>query len=362
VRYARQTILNEVGSSGQKALASAKVLIVGVGGLGSPVSLYLAAAGIGELGLVDGDHVSLSNLARQILFASDEAGLLKTNAARERLMRLNPDCQVRTYPEYLSEANALRIAEPYDIIVDASDNFETKYLLNDLAVKLGKPLVYGAILRWQGQAAVFWASHGPCYRCLFPKPPEDYVPNCAEAGVLGALAGVIGSLQAVEVLKLALAKSDQGWQLDESLIGRFMTFDAKTFQQKIMRLPKDPDCPACSIRPEDLRLPVTKVAISCAAGAFDHENWQDYEFIDVREADEWARGYIPDATLWPLSRMKQGHFPEQNIKRPTILYCQSGFRSQLAMNYVRDAGWDLSSVQDLPGGFAAWVGPVAQDT
>ncbi|MES2745197.1 MAG: ThiF family adenylyltransferase [Bdellovibrionota bacterium] len=362
MRYARQTILNEVGATGQKALAAAKVLIVGVGGLGSPVSLYLAAAGVGQLGLVDADHVSLSNLARQILFASDETGMLKTTVAQEKLSRMNPDCLVKTYPEFLDETNAIRIASQYDILVDASDNFDTKYLLNDLAVKLDKPLVYGSILRWQGQTSVFWASHGPCYRCLFPEPPKDHVPNCAEAGVLGALAGVIGSLQALEVIKLILAKSDKRWSLDESLVGRFITFDAKTFQQRSVTLQKDPECAVCSKKVEDIVLPETELAVACGVSTLDLDNWQDYEFIDVREEDEWERGYIPDATLWPLSRMKHGQFPEQNEKRPTVLYCQSGLRSRLAMNYVRDAGWDLSSVQDLPGGFAAWAGPVAQDT
>ncbi len=199
MRYARQTILTDLGPEGQAAFASAKVLIVGVGGLGSPLALYLAAAGVGRIGLVDADQVSLSNLQRQILFQTPDIGSSKISVAKERLEALNPDVSCILHNLYLDSANAEAIAIEYDFVVDASDNFETKFLLNDLCVKLNRPLVYGSILRWEGQASVFWAKHGPCFRCLFPAMPKHAIPNCAEAGVLGAVAGVIGSIQALEV-------------------------------------------------------------------------------------------------------------------------------------------------------------------
>lgn len=363
VRYARQTILGEVGAEGQKALREARVLIVGVGGLGSPLALYLCAAGVGTLGLVEGDRVSLSNLARQILFQTPDTGQLKGELAKRNLERLNPETEVVVHPFFLDSDNAEALAQDYDILVDATDNFASKYLLNDLAVKLDKPLVHGSILRWQGQASVFWASRGPCYRCLYPHPPEGHVPNCAEAGVIGALAGMIGSLEALEVIKLVLAKAPGRIDWKDTLIGRIWTFDAKAMTQSTIHLAKDPDCPVCSRAPADILLPRVSAPASCALIEVDRAQaeWGNFRFIDVREDKEWREGRIPEAIHWPLSRLRAGETPVQNPTERLIVYCQSGIRSQQAITLLANAGWDLSSVQDLQGGFGAWVGPVERD-
>lgn len=360
MRYARQTVLAELGVEGQELLAQSRVLIVGVGGLGSPLALYLAAAGVGILGLVDADTVSLSNLARQILFQTNDQGSLKTTVAENRLRAVNSDCRVETFPQFLDSSNAESIAASFDVIVDATDNFESKFLLNDLAVKLSKPLVYGSILRWQGQASVFWAKEGPCYRCLYPEAPRDHVPNCAEAGVIGALAGVIGSLQALEVIKLLLCLKARSFSRDETLIGRLLLFDAKTMSSRTIQLAKDPDCRVCSKDPQNIILPSLSLRTCVLSDDDIAGNHARYRFIDVREENEWERGHIKDAVFWPLSLMRDQKIPEQESGISTVIYCQSGVRSRQAINLLAEAGWDLSSVQDLPGGFGVWVGPVTQ--
>ncbi len=359
MRYARQTVLADLGPKGQEALASARVLIVGVGGLGSPLSLYLAAAGVGTLGLVDADHVGLSNLQRQILFQTADVGQPKTALAKQRLEALNPDARCIVYPEFLDSSNALRIAADYDLIFDASDNFETKFLLNDLAVKLGKPLVYGSILRFEGQASIFWAERGPCYRCLFPQLPKEAVPNCAEAGVLGAMAGVIGSLQALEGMKLILALKGLLPAEHELLVGRFLSFDAKTMQQRIVKVAKDPDCPVCSRSPESIVLPDLDLSCSLVKETADFKNHVgEYHFLDVREQHEWDAGHIPGAEHWPLSKLRQGLFPSPQT-RATVVYCQSGVRSRQAISLLKHHDW--GDLLNLPEGFGAWDGAVAKD-
>jgi molybdopterin/thiamine biosynthesis adenylyltransferase/rhodanese-related sulfurtransferase len=356
MRYARQTVLADLGEEGQAAFAKARVLIVGTGGLGSPLALYLAAAGIGHLGLVDADRVGLSNLQRQILFQTKDIDRLKVDVAKERVTALNPEVAVEIFPEFIDSANALGIANGYDILVDASDNFETKYLLNDLAVKLDKPLVYGSILRFQGQASVFWASEGPCYRCLFPQMSTEAIPNCAEAGVLGAVAGVIGSIEALEVMKVILKLNQLLPAHHQLLTGRLLSFDAQTMQQSIVRVPKDPDCPVCSL-PRD-RIVLPSLDLSCAIAAPEDfvKNAEQYQFIDVREDAEWERGHIKGALHWPLSRLKEGLMPEMSGK--SVLYCQSGMRSRLALNILKENG--ISAGGHLPEGFATWAGAVAQ--
>jgi len=357
MRYARQTVLPELGEEGQNAFARAKVLIVGVGGLGSPLALYLAAAGIGELGLVDADKVGLSNLQRQILFATPDLGQPKVDIAQERLKALNPEVLTTLYPYFLDSGNALDTASHYDIIVDASDNFETKYLLNDLCVKLSKPLVSGSILKFQGQAAIFWADHGPCYRCLFPEPPTHAVPNCAEAGVLGALAGVIGSIQALEVMKLILLQNKLLGDHQSTLIGRFLSFDAGTMQQSILKVRKDPACGVCSLRPETIALPTLDLSCALPSAVDFEEQWQTYKFIDVRSDEEWVRGHIPTAVHWPLAKIRAGEYPEIH-PGATVIYCQSGVRSREALNLLKAAGF--AEVLHLPEGFGNWGGAVAQ--
>src|SRR3990172_9985474 len=242
-RYSRHIILKEVGGSGQQKLMEAKVLLVGAGGLGSPCAYYLAAAGIGTIGIIDSDVVELSNLQRQILHNTSDIGRLKVDSAKETMVSLNPDVTVNTYPERLTTDNILSLFAGYDIIVDGSDNFPTRYLINDACVMLGKPNVHGSIFRFEGQATVFKPPEGPCYRCLYPEPPPaDMVPSCQEAGVLGVLPGIIGTIQAIETIKLILGKG-------EPLVGRLLLFDALSMDFRGVRLKKDNHCPLCGINP-----------------------------------------------------------------------------------------------------------------
>lgn len=259
-RYSRQIILPQVGGKGQRKLLSSKVLVVGAGGLGSPAALYLAAAGVGTLGLVDFDAVDLSNLHRQILHHTDDVGRPKTESAAETLRALNPDVSLTLHRRRISSENALEILEPYDVIVEGSDNFPTKYLINDACVFLGKPLVFGAVYQFEGQAAVFRPGEGPCYRCIFPEPPPpNIVPSCQEAGVLGAVPGIIGSIQAAETLKLLLS-------IGETLPGRFLVFDALHTSFMDLEMKRNPDCPVCGDHPTITELTEDGATPSCAMG------------------------------------------------------------------------------------------------
>lgn len=351
-RYARQTILAEIGEDGQNALAKTRVLIIGLGGLGSPASLYLAAAGVGHLGLIDGDRVAVSNLQRQVLFATDDAGELKVEAGKKRLAALNPLIEIQTYPEFLDESNALRIASSYDVLLDGSDNFATKELVNALACRLRKPMVYGSILRFEGRASVFWPQFGPCYCCLFPDRPETHIPNCAEAGVLGAMAGMVGSLQALETIKLALAlKLDRPL---EGLLGKLLVISPSGM--RTLQVPRDPDCPVCSQDPADVKLP--ELTMGCATDEFDAKDLlqreKDYRLLDVREQSEWDAGHIEGAIHWPLSRLVEGSFPDKDeAARPIVIYCQSGVRSQKALGILKKQGWQRA--KHLTGGYRAWL-------
>ncbi|WP_141733919.1 ThiF family adenylyltransferase [Oligoflexus tunisiensis] len=367
-RYARQMVLAEVGAEGQKKLAAGRVLIVGAGGLGAPAAMYLAAAGVGSIGLVDADQVDVSNLQRQIIYDNADQGRDKVTRAAARLQAMNPEVHVAAYPTRLTAANAVEIAAPYDIILDGSDNFSTKFLLNDLAYKLGKPLVYGTILRWEGQASVFWAPHGPCYRCLFPEPPQTYVPNCAEAGVIGAMGGIIGSVQALETVKLLLNGS-QGPQKDglEPLVGQLFHLRAHTMETRRLALKKNPDCPCCSKSPADIVLrdldnacdanAAKDVPNYAAAELAVGDRWRDFIPLDIRESQEWLRGHLPAAHHWPLSKLQEGLLPELPTRsKPVLVYCQSGIRSQRALQILRAAGWQ--NLAHLSDGFGAWRGPV----
>lgn len=358
MRYDRQTVLADLGQEGQAAFAEAKVLIVGIGGLGSPLALYLAAAGVGCLGLVDADRVGLSNLQRQILFQTPDIGLAKVDVAKARLEALNPEVRIILHPQFLDTSNGEAIAKAYDIVVDASDNFESKYLLNDLCVKLSLPMVYGSILRFKGQASVFWAERGPCYRCLFPSLPREAIPNCAEAGVLGAVAGVIGSIQALEVMKLILLLKNRLPAHQETLLGRLLSFDAAAMVQTVNRIPKDPDCPVCSLARDEIVLPT--LDLSCALEPDENllREWQSFRWIDVREKGEWEKGHVPNALHWPLSKLDQGLLPEK-ISGLSVIYCQSGVRSRRALKLLSAA--DFGAVRHFPEGFAGWAGPVERE-
>ena len=302
-RYARHLTIPEVGLEGQKRLRSSRVLCIGAGGLGSPVTMYLAAAGIGEIGIVDFDQVDFSNLQRQLLHRTEDVGRKKIESARERLAEINPDVKIRTYEERLSASNAEHIAEPYDLIIDGTDNFETRYLSNDLSVLTGKPNVYGSIFRFEGQVSVF-APHlgGPCYRCLFPTPPEPgQVPSCAEGGVLGVLPGIVGSLQANEAIKLILG-------IGNPLIGRLVHFDALAFRFREIKLRRDPECILCGENPtihslEDLSIPcemntspeLREITVHDLKARYEKD--EPFVLLDVREPSEIEVAKLPGSLV-----------------------------------------------------------------
>jgi adenylyltransferase/sulfurtransferase len=352
-RYARHTLLPEVGVAGQERLKCTSVLCVGAGGLGSPLLLYLAAAGVGHLGIVDSDTVDVSNLQRQILHGDGDIGRLKTESAQERLQAINPFVTLTNHPVRLNRENALSLLQEYDIVVDGSDNFPTRYLVNDACVLLKKPCVHGAIYRFEGQISVFDATQGPCYRCLFPKPPSPgEAPSCQEAGVLGVLPGVIGTLQATEVLKLALG-------IGEPLRGRLLLYDALRAEFRNLTLRKRPNCPVCGTNPTIQAL--DDEAVFCPSPLSEvtsHELQQRLEdsagsfvLIDVREAEEFAISHLPTAKLLPLSTLET-RWTEIPHETPVILYCRGGGRSAQALQLLREKG--LAEVAHLRGGILAW--------
>lgn len=359
LRYSRHLILPEVGPEGQRRLKAARVLVIGAGGLGSPVALYLAAAGVGSIGLVDFDDVDATNLQRQILHGTAALGRSKLESARERLEDLNPHVRVETFDTRLSSTNALDILRGFDVVVDGSDNFPTRYLVNDACVLLDKPNVYGAIFRFEGQASVFHAVKGPCYRCLYPEPPPpDLVPSCAEGGVLGVLPGIIGSIQALEAIKLILGRG-------ESLIGRLVLFDAMKLRFRELALRKDPSCPVCGERPTvkalidydafcgigtgraqpDREIGATELADQLRAR-------QDIVLLDVREPFEWDICHVNEAVLIPLGELP-GRLGELDGHKEIVTYCHHGMRSIRALEILRAAGF--SRVRSLRGGIHAWA-------
>jgi molybdopterin/thiamine biosynthesis adenylyltransferase/rhodanese-related sulfurtransferase len=348
-RYARHLVLPEVGEAGQQKLKSASVLIVGAGGLGSPVSMYLAAAGVGRIGLADFDKVDVTNLHRQILYGTSNVGMPKLEAAGNRLRDLNPEITIETIESAITSENALEIFRRYDVIVDGTDNFPTRYLVNDACVLTGKPNVYGSIFRFDGQASVFYAREGPCYRCLYPEPPPpNLVPSCAEGGVLGVLPGVIGTIQATETIKLITG-------LGEPLIGRLLLFDALRMEFRPLRLRKDPDCAICGEHPTITQLidyegfcnPADIGEVTPAQLA----KLTDAVLIDVREPYEWNQGHLDGATLIPMGQL---HRSLDSIPRDrdVILYCRSGSRSAHALEMLRGAGYHRA--KHLKGGILAW--------
>ena len=359
-RYGRHLSLPGVGVDGQRRLKAARVLIVGAGGLGSPTALYLAAAGVGTLGLVDGDAVDITNLQRQILHGTRDVGRPKLDSARDRLQDLNPHVRVEAHTEWLTSANALDIVRAYDIVIDGTDNFATRYLVNDACVLLGKPNVHGSVFRFDGQASVFATADGPCYRCLFPvPPPPGMVQNCAEGGVLGVLPGMIGTIQAVETLKLILG-------LGETLAGRLMMIDALTMQVRTVHIDRDPACPACGTRTITQLIdydqfcgtpamsamtahPVVEITPEELAARLSRRD--DFELIDVREPQETAVDGIAGARLIPLGTIPTA-FPTLDRTRAIVVYCRSGKRSADAVRQLQAAGFDR--VTSLAGGMLRW--------
>ena len=363
-RYSRHLLIPDVGLTGQQKLKAASVLVIGTGGLGSPVALYLAAAGVGRIGLVDFDRVDFTNLQRQIIHGESRLGDLKVDSARDRILDLNPEIQVDVYNQMLTSENAFEIAEPYDIIIDGTDNFPTRYLVNDLCVLTGKPNVYGSIFRFDGQASVFFAEKGPCYRCLFPEPPPPgLVPSCAEGGVLGVLPGTIGSIQATEALKLILG-------IGESLIGKLLLYDAldQTFQT--VKLNKNPSCKICGEHPEVTGL--IDYEDFCGIPAHGHaegsagEGWditpvelserlrsgEKIRLIDVREPHEQEISDLEGSELLPLGQFA-ARLSELDSSEQIVLFCKSGTRSTRALEILVSAGF--KKVKNLKNGINAWA-------
>lgn len=363
-RYSRHLLIPEVGLEGQRKLKAASVLIIGTGGLGSPVALYLAAAGVGRIGLVDYDVVDFSNLQRQVIHGTSKLGMLKVESARERMLDLNPDIQVEVYNEPFTSENALRIAESYDILIDGTDNFPTRYLVNDVCVLLGKTNVYGSIFRFDGQVSVFDARQGPCYRCLFPEPPPPgLVPSCAEGGVLGVLPGIIGSLQASEALKLILG-------IGEPMIGKLLLYNALDMSFDFVNLRKNTSCKVCGDTPEITKL--IDYEAFCGVPGHDHEEgsagpgWditapelaqrlqdgQPLRLIDVREPHELEISHIEGARLIPLGQLA-ARLSELDSAQEFVLFCKAGTRSTRALELLVSAGF--RKVKNLKGGINAWA-------
>ncbi len=359
LRYSRHLILPEVALGGQQRLKASRVLLVGAGGLGSPLGLYLAAAGVGTLGLVDFDVVDLTNLQRQVLHGTRDIGRPKLDSARDRLRDVNPHVHVEPYDTRLTSENALEIVRDYDVVVDGTDNFPTRYLTNDACVLLGKPNVYGSIFRFEGQASVFATAEGPCYRCLFPEPPPPgLVPSCAEGGVLGVLPGLVGTIQATETIKLLLG-------VGAPLVGRLLLVDALEMRFRTMSLRRDPACPACGTR--EIRELVDYEAFCGAAAepvsadalpevtpaeiATRLARGDDFDLIDVREPHEWAIARIPGARLVPLGTLAES-FATLDSAREIIVHCKGGTRSATAVRQLQAAGF--RRVWNLAGGITRW--------
>lgn len=331
-RFVRQRILPEIGDKGQAALSGSRVLIVGCGGLASPVALYLAAAGIGKLGLIDDDRVDLSNLQRQVIFGEDDIGAFKTEAAGERLLRLNKGLSLELMKERFNTANALSVAKNYDLIVDCTDNFTAKFLINDVTLILGLPLVFGSVTGFDGQFGVFWKEKGPCYRCLYSQPPKAEVRNCADWGVLGPAVGVIGAWQALECIKVLLDRV--GCASLAPSYGRITVIDFLTGTQSHYSIPRRESCVCGSVPELGKELPKESCGLKPAAGISWAEalKLEDKAFLDVREEAELQSGMIEGALHWPMSKIEKGEFPSFLGERAKwIVYCARGIRSKRAV-------------------------------
>ncbi len=386
-RYSRHLIMPEVGMEGQRRLKASAVLLIGTGGLGSPLALYLAAAGVGRIGLVDYDTVDDSNLHRQVIHGESSVGMLKVESARRRMLDLNPHITIETYNVALTSDNALEIMRGYDVVIDGTDNFPTRYLVNDACVKLGIPNVYGSILRFEGQLSVFYAKEGPCYRCMFPEPPPPgLVPSCAEAGVLGVLPGTIGTMQATEGIKLITGIGDP-------MVGRMLLYDALEMSFTTIRVRKNPNCPVCGIPAEDVEL--IDYEQFCGVPANDHvETRYNFEVpvpqidalelksrldagenlfvLDVRNPEEWEIAVMPNTIKIPKSQIELAAYQvasgaqarEQTVlnqiptDREVIVHCRSGVRSMSVIETLRDLGYEPTRLVNMAGGILAWANDV----
>jgi molybdopterin/thiamine biosynthesis adenylyltransferase/rhodanese-related sulfurtransferase len=368
-RYSRHLIMPEIGMDGQRRIKAGSVLCIGAGGLGSPAAMYLAAAGVGRIGIVDFDVVDYSNLQRQLLHTTPDVGLSKLQSAKNKINALNPHVQVETFEEALSSDNAMRLFKGYDVILDGTDNFPTRYLVNDACVLMGIPNAYGSIFRFEGQASVFATKDGPCYRCLYPEPPPPgLVPSCAEGGVLGVLPGVIGVIQATESIKLLTG-------VGNPLIGRFLIYDALNMKFRELKLRRDPDCPVCGTHPTVTKLIDYDQFCGIVPAAQDHSAGATVSateitpvelkkkldagetpfILDVREPNEYQINKIPGSTLIPLGELPR-RYQELPKDRQIVAHCKMGGRSAKAQDYLKTVGF--SDVLNLKGGILAWIDTV----
>lgn len=363
LRYSRHLLIPEVGLEGQRKLKNSSALVIGTGGLGSPVALYLAAAGVGRIGLVDYDVVDSSNLQRQVIHGTSTIGKLKVESARDKLLDLNPDIQIDVYNEPFTSENAIRIARDYDVLIDGTDNFPTRYLTNDVCVFLGKPNIYGSIFRFDGQLSVFYAKEGPCYRCLFPEPPPPgLVPSCAEGGVLGVLPGTIGTLQATEALKVLLG-------IGEPMIGKLLLYNALDMSFDFVKLKKNPNCRVCGPNADIKEL--IDYEEFCGVPGHDHEEGSagaglditapelaervkisQLKLLDVREPHELEISALPNAVNIPLGQLAS-RLVELNSADDMVVFCKGGTRSARALELLSSAGF--KKVKNLKGGINAWA-------
>ncbi len=370
-RYSRHLIIPDVGMAGQKRLKNAKVLVIGAGGLGSPALLYLAAAGVGTLGIVEFDEVDESNLQRQVIHGQSDIGRPKAESAKDSVAEVNPYVQVNVHAERLDNDNVLGIFEQYDLIVDGTDNFATRYMVNDAAVFLGKPYVWGSIFRFDGQASVFWAEHGPCYRCLYPEPPPPgMVPSCAEGGVLGVLCASVGSIQVNEAIKLLTG-------IGTPLLGKLVVYDALEMDYRKLTVRKDPDCAVCGENPTVTELidyetfcgAISDDAAEAAAGSTisvtqlaamlkeRDEGSRDFTLVDVREPNEYEINKIPGSVLIPKGEFLSGEaLGKLSQDKPVVLHCKSGARSAEALAVLKGAGF--ADAVHVGGGVVAWVNQI----
>ncbi|MBI2915406.1 MAG: molybdopterin-synthase adenylyltransferase MoeB [Elusimicrobia bacterium] len=364
-RYSRHLIMPEVGVDGQEKLLQAKILLIGAGGLGSPLGLYLSAAGVGTLGIVDFDVVDFSNLQRQIIHRTEDVGRLKVDSAKERISGINPETTVNAYPTKLSSDNILDILKMYDLVIDGTDNFPTRYLVNDACVFAKKPLIYGSIFRFDGQVSVFKTPEGPCYRCLYPEPPPPgMVPSCAEGGVLGILPGIIGVMQATEAIKIILGKG-------ESLVGRLLLFNAMEMRFREVKIKRDPDCPVCGDHPTVRELidydqfcglgrgqesasetgPMEEVTVQELKNILDASG-KKVTVLDVREPEEYSIVHLADSKLIPLSALPT-RVNELDTADEIYVHCKMGGRSARAVKILK--GFGFKKVKNVQGGIDAWA-------
>ena len=363
-RYSRHLIIPDIAMDGQRRMKNAKVLCIGAGGLGSPVAMYLAAAGVGTLGLVDYDVVDETNLQRQIMHGQSDVGRKKLDSAEDSIKEINPFVNVVKHETFVTSENALDLFSGYDLIIDGSDNFPTRYLVNDACVLLGKPYVWGSIYRFDGQLSVFWAEHGPCYRCLFPEPPPPgMVPSCAEGGVLGMLCGTIGSLQTTEAVKLITGTGDP-------MIGRMLIYDALELKFRELKVRKDPECPVCGKNPtvtelidyeafcgvtDEIAQFASQLSVTPRELQGMRARGEEVVLIDVREPHEWEIARIPDASLIPM-----GEVPSRISEIPqtgnVLVYCKVGARSAEVLKFLHQVG--LTNTKHLAGGIDAWANQI----